>query len=373
MEFGIMFFASGGSGRVTGKYRLVLESARIADRNGLSAVWTPERHFHSFGGLFPNPALLGCALAPLTERIQIRAGSLISPLHHTLRIAEEWSVVDNLSGGRAAISFGSGWNVDDFLFFPERYAQRHACMYEQIDLVRRLWRGEELVETNSFGKPVRVSLYPRPVQEELPVWVTSSGNAETFVSAGRSGANVLTHLIGQDLPALQEKIERYRTALRESHGSGARGTVSLMLHTFIGPDPEAVEAKVRSPFREYLRSAISLEQLAAEGGGTISGGHRTEPHQIPADALEELLDLTYERYLETGSLIGSPKRCLRMVERLEEIGVDEIACLVDFVEDPEAVLESLGHLCELGADCAAREAARSKDLALVHFLEDLEA
>jgi natural product biosynthesis luciferase-like monooxygenase protein len=370
MKFGIMFFASGGAGNAPGKYRLLLEAARLADRNGLCAVWTPERHFHPFGGLFPNPAVLGAALATVTEHIQIRAGSLISPLHHTLRIAEEWSVVDNLSGGRAAVSFGAGWNVDDFLFFPERYARRQAHMYEQIELVRRLWRGEELVETNSFGKSVRVTLYPRPVQPELPVWVTSSGNPETFISAGRNGANVLTHLIGQDLPTLGEKIDRYRTALRESCVPEAKGKVSLMLHTFVGPDLEAVRATVRAPFREYLRSAINLEQLAAEGGGTISGGHRIESHRIPADALEELLDLAFERYLETGSLIGPPDRCLRMVKSLEEIGVDEIACLIDFVDDPEAVLESLGHLSEVSAACADDF---SEDMALANFLEDLEA
>lgn len=369
MEFGIMFFASGGDSRAAGKYGLLLEAARFADRHGFCAVWTPERHFHEFGGLFPNPSVLGAALATATERIQIRAGSLISPLHHVLRIAEEWSVVDNLSGGRAAISFGSGWNVDDFLFFPDRYASRHAVMYEQIEAVRRLWRGEERVEENSFGKPVRVSLYPRPVQPELPVWITSSGHVETFVSAGRHGANLLTHLIGQDLAALAGKIERYREALRESRGLGVPGKVTLMLHTFVGPDLEAVKARVRTPFREYLRSAISLEQLAAQGGGTISGGHRIEAQTIPADALEDLLDLAFERYFQTGSLMGTPAICERTVAQLEEIGVDEIACLIDFIDDPEAVMESLGHLSGL----VAAQGYEVGEEALAHFLEDLEA
>jgi natural product biosynthesis luciferase-like monooxygenase protein len=371
MEFGIMFFASGGAGREAGKYRLLLEAARLADRGGLCAVWTPERHFHPFGGLFPNPAVLGAALATITERIQIRAGSLISPLHHTLRIAEEWSVVDNLSGGRVAVSFGSGWNVDDFLFFPERYAQRQAHMYGQIEQVRQLWRGEEIEETNSYGKPVRVSLYPRPIQADLPIWVTSSGNAETFASAGRCGANVLTHLIGQDLAALAGKIERYREALRESRGPEAGGKVSLMLHTFLGPDLQAVKAKVRGPFREYLRSAISLEQLAAEGGGVISGGHRIEAHRIAPGDMEDLLDLAFDRYFETGSLMGPPERCQRMVERLADAGVDEIACLIDFVDDAEAVLESLGYLGELSAAYAAGGPAQ--EVAISRFLENLEA
>src|SRR6266850_3063599 len=108
MDFSIMFFA--GSDRPAGgdRYALVREAAQFADRHGFSAVWTPERHFHEFGGLFPNPSVLAAALAVMTERVQIRAGSLIAPLHDPVRIAEEWSVVDNLSHGRVAISFGAG-------------------------------------------------------------------------------------------------------------------------------------------------------------------------------------------------------------------------------------------------------------------------
>jgi natural product biosynthesis luciferase-like monooxygenase protein len=352
MDFGIMFFssqaaASGEAGE--GKYRLLLDAAAFADRRGFCAVWTPERHFHAFGGLYPSPAVVSAALAMITERLQIRAGSLISPLHHDVRIAEEWSIVDNLSGGRAAISFGAGWNVDDFTFFPERYPRRQAVMYEQIETVRRLWRGETLVRENTYGKPVEITLHPRPVQRELPVWITSSGNVDTFVSAGVHGANVLTHLIGQDLAALAGKIERYRAAFAEHHGDGARGRVSLMLHTFLGSDLAAVRQQVRTPFREYLRSAIGLEQLAAQGGGAISGGHKIAAHTIPPDAMEELLDLTFERYADHNALLGTPASCRPLIARLEEIGVDEIACLIDFIDDPAAVMASLEHLDVLRA------------------------
>jgi natural product biosynthesis luciferase-like monooxygenase protein len=369
MEFGIMFFSSAAQASGGGKYRLLIEAARQADERGFCAVWTPERHFHAFGGLYPSPAVVGGALAMITKRLQIRAGSLISPLHHDIRIAEEWSVVDNLSDGRVAISFGSGWNVDDFVFFPERYADRQAVMYEQIETVRRLWRGETLVRANSFGKPVEVTLHPRPVQRELPVWITSSGNVETFVSAGVHGANVLTHLIGQDLATLAGKIARYRAALAEHQGPAFRGKVSLMLHTFLGNDVQEVRSLVRVPFRNYLRSAIRLEQLAAEGGGTISGGHRIAPHEIPPDTLEDLLDLAFERYWRQGSLLGTPASCEPLVGQLEEIGVDEIACLIDFVDDDEAVLASLAHLDLLRAACGPQAAAA---VAPAAFLEDLE-
>jgi natural product biosynthesis luciferase-like monooxygenase protein len=371
MEFGIMFFSSFAAASGEGKYRLLLAAAEIADRRGFTAVWTPERHFHAFGGLYPSPAVVSAALAMITKNLAIRAGSLISPLHHDVRIAEEWSIVDNLSNGRAAISFGAGWNVDDFVFFPERYPHRQAVMYDQIETVRRLWRGETLVRENTYGKPVSVTLHPRPVQRELPVWVTSSGNAETFASAGAHGANVLTHLIGQDIATLAGKIERYRAALAEHHGPAATGKVSLMLHTFLGTDVEAVRARVRAPFREYLRSAISLEQLAAEGGGAISGGHRIEAHEIPPNVLEDLLDLTFERYFRHGSLLGTPASCEPLVARLAEIGVDEIACLVDFIDDGDAVLESLEHLDTLRAACGPRGEEEAGE-AVQAFLEDLE-
>ena len=108
MDFGIMFFSSGDRPAGQQPYRLLTEVARRADAAGFTSLWTPERHFGEFGGLFPNPAVTSAALATITEHIQLRAGSLISPLHHVVRIAEEWSVVDNLSGGRAAISFGAG-------------------------------------------------------------------------------------------------------------------------------------------------------------------------------------------------------------------------------------------------------------------------
>jgi hypothetical protein len=118
LGFSLYFFSDDGSKDSDDKYRLVLESAKFADRNDFSAVWTPERHFQDFGGLYPNPAVLSAALATITERVQIRAGSVALPLHHPVRVAEEWSVVDNLSGGRVAIAFASGWHVNDFALDP---------------------------------------------------------------------------------------------------------------------------------------------------------------------------------------------------------------------------------------------------------------
>jgi natural product biosynthesis luciferase-like monooxygenase protein len=366
-----MFFPT-GQRRNENKYHLLIEAAKYADERGFCAVWTPERHFHEFGGLFPNPSLTSAALATITRKIQLRAGSLISPLHNPIRIAEEWSFVDNLSGGRVAISFGSGWNKVDFVFFPERYASRQAIMYEQIETVKNLWSGGQIIQTDSVGNSVAINLYPKPIQKELPIWVTSSGNVDTFASAGSIGANLLTHLLGQDIDKLAGKIQKYREALVRNNYDPHSRKVSLMLHTYLGPSIDEVRQKVRVPFREYLRSAVSLEEAGARSGGGISGGHKVAPHEITKDMMEDLLDHSFDRYFNTAALMGTPSSRKQLVWQLKEIGVDEIACLIDFIDDDDAILEGLRYLDELRAAFSEDSIQAAADDSRRAFLESLE-
>ena len=89
MDFSIMFWGNvrDGSERPNA-YRLPIETAKYADANGYAALWVPERHFHPWGGLYPKPSVVCAALAAVTKRIRLRAGSVVVPLHHPIRIAE---------------------------------------------------------------------------------------------------------------------------------------------------------------------------------------------------------------------------------------------------------------------------------------------
>ncbi|MEE1825262.1 LLM class flavin-dependent oxidoreductase [Streptomyces sp. BE20] len=349
MHFSLFYFAD-GQGRGREQYRLLLEGARFADAHGFSAVWTPERHFHEFGGQYPNPAVIGAALASVTERIGIRAGSVVGPLHHPVRIAEEWSVVDNLSEGRVGLSFASGWHANDFVLRPENYAGRKEVLIETIDTVRRLWRQEEVTLPNGDGNPVAVRSYPAPVQSELPVWLTSAGSPDTFRQAGEQGLGLLTHLLGQDLEDLAKKIAAYRAALPGGAG-GAAGQVALMLHTFLGTDRDAVRETVRRPFTDYIRSSIGLIMKAA---GDILPG--VNPDELDEDDLEFLVERSFDRYFDTGGLFGTVEDGLATLERLDALGIDEVACLIDFGVDPDQVLAGLEHLDRLKDAWAARGA-----------------
>lgn len=368
MKFGVMFFSSVEQD-AGDPYDLLKTAASFADAGHFSCVWTPERHFHEFGGLFPNPAVTSAALAMITRRVQIRGGSVVAPLHNVIRIAEEWSVVDNLSNGRVAISFGSGWNVNDFIFYPERYANRQEIMYEQIDIIKRLWRGETIEAPNGLREKTSISISPQPIQRKVPIWITSSGNAETFAKAGAIGANVLTHLLGQDLAKLESKIALYREARIAKGFDPDQGIVSLMLHTFIGPSDAQVRAIVRDPFGRYLNSALKLEGASGNAGGAVSGGRILNPGKIEGRDLEDLIEVTFERYYNGAALMGTPEVCAETVRRLNAIGVDEIACLIDFGVRNDLVMESLAYVDELAARFSEN---RDNAARIEEFLDPLE-
>jgi natural product biosynthesis luciferase-like monooxygenase protein len=366
IDLGVMFFNGTEEGNERDRYRLVLETARFADRHGFSSIWVPERHYTSFGGLYPNPAVLHAALARETSRIRLMAGSMVLPLHHALRAAEDWALVDNLSGGRVGISVASGWNPDDFAMHPDRYADRHDRVFNHVPLLQRLWRGESIDAESGTGKPIQVRTYPTPIQRELPLWVTAAGNPRTFERAGSIGAHLLTHLLDQDATELAGKIARYRDA-RARHGHDpAAGRVTVMLHTFLGDDVEEVRELVREPYCEYIKANIGLLK-----GLAFSRGVAVDIDTLSPADLDDFVSFIYDRFFATRALLGTPESCAPLVTALAEAGVDEIACLVDFGPPTSLVVRHLPHLARLhtmlGRDVASRPPAARSPIAEVQI------
>ncbi|WP_157333009.1 MupA/Atu3671 family FMN-dependent luciferase-like monooxygenase [Paenibacillus lutrae] len=334
VDFSLFFFSSSDDQSNTDKYKLVLEGAKFADQNKFKAVWTPERHFHPFGGIFPNSSVLSAALAMITQEVQIRAGSVVSPLHHTARIVEDWSLVDNLSGGRVGVSFATGWHADDFLIKPDHFEDKSSHMLEQIKQARELWSGKSLSFPNGENKQAEVKTYPRPIQGTLPVWITTSGREESFVNAGRLGTHVLTHLLYQDVDMLERHIKAYRKSLQENGFDADAGCVTVMVHTFVGKNLEEVKQTVKEPFLNYLTTSIDLMQAL-----NMNGKKSNDPKMM-----ETMLNLIFERYWSSAALFGTPESCSKFAEKLVAIGVNEIACLIDFGVETNAVLDSLNEL-----------------------------
>jgi natural product biosynthesis luciferase-like monooxygenase protein len=257
-------------------------------------------------------------------------------------VAEEWAMVDNLSNGRVAIAVASGWHVNDFVLSPDTYKNRHDDMFEKITLLQRLWRGEKVSTPNGAGVQTEIGIMPPPLQKELPIWVTGQSD-DTFLAAGRLGFNVLTanFALQHDLAKFIRKVKIYREAIDAHHGR--RGHVTLMAHTFVGADRDAIRTIVRPAMAAYLKVNIGMQKDHSVGmkdeRGFAGLSERESEIMIRTQVNNDLHSPL--------SLIGTLEECARQAERLSENGVDEIACLIDFGIGMEDVMASARRLATL--------------------------
>jgi len=218
----------------------------------------------------------------------------------------------------------------------------HVIRYTTLETIQQLWRGQTYRGKGPAGEDLEVSMWPRPVQPALPFWLATTRDPETFQQAGKMGAGVLTAMLRLSLAEPGERIAVYRSARAAAGLDPDKGEVTLMLHTFIGPDMDYVRHHVTSPLREYLRSHmlhtqnVSAGQMRAEGDKVLN-----------KEDEETLLDFAFERYFNEASLLGTPESCLPRLQQLANAGVTEIGCLVDFGIAPQATLESIKRIDRL--------------------------
>jgi len=335
LDFSLFFFSANDEEGAGNKYDLLFRCAEFGDKHGFKAIWLPERHFTPFGGLYPNPSVLAAALAVRTKNIELRAGSVVVPLHNPVRIVEEWSVVDNLSGGRVALALASGWHKGDFALRPEAWHDRRERVASGMQQMQRLWRGEAVAVAGVDGESVEVRTWPRPIQPTLRYWLTCS-SPEGWVRAGEQGCNVLC-MLGNSLSLLEENIHNYRQARERAGLDPHSGAISVMLHTYLDNDVQRAKELVREPMLRYLEGYIRQYDSLVDA----------DVRQNVNDNKTQFLDFAFERYFEQGALFGPVEKCRRLTHTLSAMGVNEIACLIDFGIPLDATLTSLALLREL--------------------------
>lgn len=343
MHFSVMFFSSTEGANPTQRYRMVLEAARQADTAGLTRVWLPERHYVQYGALHPNPAVLAAGLARETRRIRLAAGSVVLALHDPLSVVEQWAVVDNLSHGRVDLGFANGWVPDDFVTRPDVYWHRKDRFLAAVAEVPHLWAGGTVSRVSGDGRRVQVRAFPTPVQQPAPgIWLAAARSLDTVEAAGRHGFNLLTTMVDMGADGMADAIRTYRHQW-EAAGHPGRGTVTCMVHTFLGEDGPAVQARARADHLRYIER-IAAESSALKG---LNPGRQGAKRGLSPAVMAALHSQQVDKVWAQGVLIGSPEEAAATVAKLAALDVDEIACLVDFIDDPGLVVEHLPALWSL--------------------------
>lgn len=143
----------------------------------------------------------------------------------------------------------------------------------------------------------------------------------------------MTALLIQSNKELEDNISIYRKAREENGFDPKKGIVTLMLHTFMGETEEEVRKAVKEPFTEYLASSVQLWRQVSKDLNTMDGYKR-----------QKLLDYAFEKYFHTAALFGSKEQCIEKAQQFSALGIDEIACLIDFGPSLEEIQGSLNLL-----------------------------
>ena len=213
------------------------------------------------------------------------------------------------------------------------------------------------------GALVDVHTLPRPVQDELPVWLTSAGTPATFERAGTLGVHVLTHLLGQSIEQLGENIARYRAAWTDA-GHPGEGRVTVMLHTYLDRDGDTAREVAREPMKGYLGTAVGLLRDVASAFPTFANrgsGMDDLFKSLSPEELDQLLEVAAHRYLGSSGLFGTADDAAAVIEAVAAAGGDEIACLIDFGIETDQALASLELLLDAKARIDERRASPSTD------------
>ena len=238
VEIGAYTFADMGPA-VTPAERMrdLVEEMELADRVGLDVFGVGEHHRPDFA--VSSPAVVLAAGAARTERIRLTSAVTVLSSDDPVRVFQDFATLDLLSGGRAEIMAGRGSFIESFPLFgydlddyDELFAEKLQLLLALIAQERVTWSGKHRAPIDGLG------VYPRPLQERLPVWIAVGGTPNSVVRAALLGLPLAVAIIGGEPARFAPLVELYRDAAREGGHDPATLPVSINSHTYVAETSE---------------------------------------------------------------------------------------------------------------------------------------
>jgi probable LLM family oxidoreductase len=245
MEFGVDSFAAAIVDPVTGenvspvdRMHDYLEQIAHADRMGLDVFGIGEHHRPEF--LDSAPAVILAAAAARTEKIRLTSAVTVLSAADPVRVFQEFATLDLISRGRAEIIAGRGSFVESFPLFGLKLEDYDSLFAEKLDLLLALRAKTKVTWSGKHRPPLTgQGVYPRPLQNPLPIWVGVGGTPSSFARAGRLGLPLMVAIIGGLPEMFRPLIELYREAGRQAGFAPEKLTVGLHMIGFLGDTNEA--------------------------------------------------------------------------------------------------------------------------------------
>jgi len=293
----------------------IVDEAVYAEEVGLHSAWIGEHHFSTLGVL-SCPDLVLANVAARTRHIRLAPAVTVLPLHHPIRVAEQWATLDLMSGGRVDFAAGRGYDRREYLPFKVSFEDDQAIFEEGMEVVRRLWSSDDPISHRGTHYQFNnVAITPKPVQRPIPAYVASFSQPSIEL-AGRLGCGLIVAPFAAAMTygGLQQVRELYHETCAHHGRAPGRLMCSYFIHF---ADTKAEEEAARARQIRYYKECV----IAA-----FPGDPNTAPpsYRYFVGMVERLRNVRPEDLTENSVLLGSPARITDTLKKVEAAGFAEV-------------------------------------------------
>jgi probable LLM family oxidoreductase len=296
MQIGIDSFAAAfteDSLSISASDRLqnLIEEIALADKAGLDSFGIGEHHRREF--LDSAPPVILAAAAARTRKIRLTSAVTVLSATDPVRIFQEFATLDLLSKGRAEMVVGRGSSIEAFPLFGFRLEDYDSLFAEKLDLLLKIRENEHITWSGKYRPPLTgQGVYPRPVQNPLPIWLGVGGTPQSFVRAGRLGLPLMVAIIGGETRRFRPLIDLYREAGKKAGHSPEKLKVGLHSPGYVA---DTTEEAADDYFPGFARAVTDIGKergwapMTREDFDAQRGPHRSLVIGDPEEVVEKIL------------------------------------------------------------------------------------
>lgn len=258
MEIGIYSFGELTPDATTGhlitpqeRLRNLLEEIEVADQVGLDVFGVGEHHRPDY--LVSSPAVVLAAAAARTSRIKLTSAVTVLSSDDPVRVFQDFATIDLISGGRAEIMAGRGSFIESFPLFGYDLDDYDSLFIEKLELLLQLREDERVTWSGKHRPPIHDrGVYPRPLQDRIPIWIAVGGTPHSVVRAATLGLPIALAIIGGAPERFVPLIDLYRESARRAGHDPDSLPVSINSHGWIADDSARAAAEALPPYLDVM-------------------------------------------------------------------------------------------------------------------------
>ncbi|MEA2976964.1 MAG: hypothetical protein QOF19_2484 [Alphaproteobacteria bacterium] len=293
----------------------ITAEALYADELHMHSAWIGEHHFNSLGVL-SCPDLVLAYIAARTKHIRLAPAVTVLPLHHPIRVAEQWASLDLLSGGRVDFAAGRGYDAREYLPFKVSFADNQSIFDEGLEVVRKLWAAEGRI--SHHGQHYQfddVRITPKPIQNPMPAYVASFSKPSIELAARLGcGLIVAPFAAAMSFGGLKQVADLYHESCAKFGTQAGRLMCSYFTHF---ADTKEQEAAQRARQIRYYKECVIP---------AFPGDPATAPpsYRYFIGMVERLQKIKAEDLTENSVLLGSAQQITDTLKKVEAAGFAEV-------------------------------------------------